>query len=616
MKLEKVLLENYRGFKEPVTVDFESITAFIGRNDVGKSSFLEALNTFFNDKEFKFEALDRCVHCRDSEATLICCVFSDLPEQIILDETVSTSFESEYLLNGDGYLEIHKQFDAKGKQSIFLRANHPSNNGFSDLLSKKNSELKKLIKDCGLEGSVNLTVNNEMRKALWNHVGEGLVLTEQLVPLDKEEAKNIWDKIQKLLPRYALFKADRPSTDADKEAQDPIKLAVKKALNNQIAELEKISATVANYVETVAAKTIEKLSEFDSEIASQLSPNFTKDPDWAKAFAAFSMLGNDSIPINKRGSGVRRLVLFSFFRADIESEDDFEENNGIIYAVEEPETSQHPDFQKIVVETFLKMTENPLCQVILTTHVPGLAGLLPRKSLRHVVMADSIRSVLSSSREDENSFLDGIANTLGVHPNITNEVINPEKVKVILCVEGPHDVAFFETLSDKLHSENNDIMSIRVTENVSIISLGGESLQHWVNCNYLAKLNIIEYHIYDKDGDGKYQEFCDTVNQRGTQSSARLTSKRTIENYLHPKAVEEVFGLSVKIENSTDVPLAVSNIMKEKGMKFSNKGNVKAKLNREAVSGMSLELLRESDPDGDILGWLAEVKRLANNLET
>jgi predicted ATPase len=56
----------------------------------------------------------------------------------------------------------------------------------------------------------------------------------------------------------------------------------------------------------------------------------------------------------------------------------------IIYAVEEPETSQHPDAQKMIVNTFREMTEKNGCQVIITTHVPGLAGQLPLKSLRHI----------------------------------------------------------------------------------------------------------------------------------------------------------------------------------------------------------------------------------------
>ena len=48
MRLEKVILENYRGFRMATTINIESdITAILGKNDAGKSSILDALNVFF-----------------------------------------------------------------------------------------------------------------------------------------------------------------------------------------------------------------------------------------------------------------------------------------------------------------------------------------------------------------------------------------------------------------------------------------------------------------------------------------------------------------------------------------------------------------------------------------
>lgn len=117
---------------------------------------------------------------------------------------------------------------------------------------------------------------------------------------------------------YRLFKADRPSTDEDHEAQDPMQHAVKIALEEQAAQLASIAEEVKQKVAQVASNTIEKLRDFDPELASTLTPKFKKDPMWEKAFS-FSLTGENSIPLNKRGSGIRRLVLFSFFRATTES---------------------------------------------------------------------------------------------------------------------------------------------------------------------------------------------------------------------------------------------------------------------------------------------------------
>ena len=37
MKLKRMTLENFRGYKNPVSVTFDNMTAFIGKNDAGKS---------------------------------------------------------------------------------------------------------------------------------------------------------------------------------------------------------------------------------------------------------------------------------------------------------------------------------------------------------------------------------------------------------------------------------------------------------------------------------------------------------------------------------------------------------------------------------------------------
>lgn len=76
-----------------------------------------------------------------------------------------------------------------------------------------------------------MTINSKMRKALWNSLGDNMLLQERLIQLGKEDGKNIWEKLNQQMPKYAIFKSDRPSTDEDSEAQEPIQMAIKKHLN-------------------------------------------------------------------------------------------------------------------------------------------------------------------------------------------------------------------------------------------------------------------------------------------------------------------------------------------------------------------------------------------------
>lgn len=221
------------------------------------------------------EIADRNIHCGD-EPVEISCMFSVFPAEIILDETVATTLANEYLLNEDGLFEVRKNYSCSGKETVHIIALHQSNDTYNDLLTKKNSELKTLIRSAGLQDTVNLTINSEMRHSLWQSLGEALNLSTQSLSVDKEEAKNIWQKLIHHLPQYHVFRSDRSSTDEDALAQDPMQIAMKAAIQEKQEELTRIAEEIKERVSIVADHTIEKLKEFDDDLASTLKPQFKK----------------------------------------------------------------------------------------------------------------------------------------------------------------------------------------------------------------------------------------------------------------------------------------------------------------------------------------------------
>jgi AAA15 family ATPase/GTPase len=46
MKLEKLIIENFRGYQGRVEITLNDLTALIGKNDVGKTTVLDALGVF------------------------------------------------------------------------------------------------------------------------------------------------------------------------------------------------------------------------------------------------------------------------------------------------------------------------------------------------------------------------------------------------------------------------------------------------------------------------------------------------------------------------------------------------------------------------------------------
>lgn len=599
MKLREIILKNFRGYYAETRITIDDLTALIGKNDVGKSTILEALDIFFNQS--KIDSVDRNVFHTDEE-TVIGCVFDDLPAEITL-ENVTTSFSKEYLINRDGNLEVLKKYPTNGKTTIWIYANHPSNDGFNDLLLKKNNELKAMIRAAHLEDGVNLSINSAMRAALWASLGDTITFEVREISADQADEKKLWPKIEPLLPSYRLFKADRPSSDEDQEAQDPMQHAMKTALEEQSEQLNAIANEVQRKVSEVATNTIQKLREFDPELAATLTPKFKKEPTWEKAFS-FSLTGENSIPLNKRGSGIRRLVLFSFFRATTESA--LFEGKNIIYAVEEPETSQHPDAQRMIVNTFKEMTEKNGCQIIITTHVPGLAALLPIQSLRYITNSEGSPEVAVGT--EDAGILARVADTLGVLPDLTPPLApQHHDVKLVICVEGPNDVAFLTAISRTAHQADPSIVDLNSSPYIVIIPLGGNTLKEWVNHNYLQKLNTPEYHIYDSDNTHAHAGICDQINRRSDGSSARETTKREMENYIHSDVVRDLFGVQIEISDTMDVPREISALLQARNPTAYSPETVKRKLNKLGAPRMTMELLHSRDPADEVIGWLRDI---------
>lgn len=610
MKIKKLVLKNFRIFKETTTIDFDNLTVFIGKNDIGKSTILEAVEIFFNDKDARIKIdKDDPSKGADSSEILIGVVFEDLPKELIIDATVKTNLKKEYLLNKDGNLEIHKIYSNSKLKETSILANHPNNPNLKDLLSLKISELKTRAQDLSIDLSVeDKRVSSKIRKAIRENINEEIELEEISILVDKEGAKQIWEQLKNYMPLCALFQSDRENVDQDSEVQDPMKIAIKKILRGEElqAKLEGIQKEVETTITEIANQTIEKLNEMNPEIAQELKPEIPV-PKWESVFKGITISSDEGIPLNKRGSGVRRLILLSFFRAEAEKKKEERNVPNIIYAFEEPETSQHPEHQRKLIEAFLELSSRDDTQIILSTHSPGIASLLPIESLRFL----SKRNDRILIEKGTNEILEKIAESLGVLPSIEKEKII--KLKLIVCVEGPTDVEFFKRLSKKI---NEDIsIDIENDQRVVLIPLGGSTLKHWVDNNYLRKLNSPEVHIYDGDKE-EYKQTAQQVDSRNDGSKGFTTQKREIENYVHPSIIEDIFR---ELNNNTLIDRTKDNwlddwnqsdlipLIKNKGVRIRGK-RIKEKICTEGIENMTVELFQELQAYEEIKEWFKAIK--------
>ena len=197
MKIKKIRLSNFRGYRNVTEIDFNNLTVFVGRNDIGKSTVLEALDLFFNEGKgiIKYDKADINIESQAREFTIEV-IFCELPDEIVVDTTYRTSLQDEYMLNSDGELDIIKKFNGAKCTGTYIRAyHHPTNENCATLITKKISELRKIIRDNSIECDTQST-NAVMRRAIWKFYEDDLNL--QMVDLDitvGEDTKQVWAKL-------------------------------------------------------------------------------------------------------------------------------------------------------------------------------------------------------------------------------------------------------------------------------------------------------------------------------------------------------------------------------------------------------------------------------------
>ena len=630
MKLIKTKLRNFRCYQRETEFIIDDLTAIIGKNDIGKSAILEAIDGFFNDTVDQSDLSNTA----DSNAIEITCYFEGIPDEIVLDTSEPSSPISEGILNPEGQLQIKKvfTFGAKKTTAVFLIANHLSDERLKILLSKKNTSLKQYAKDLGVDLSdVNQKKNSHIREAIRRHIGGDIAVQELKVDgnVDNEDnLKAVWSSLKKLLPVFSLFKTDKAFDDKDSDIKDPLQSAINEALG--LPEIQDLLSEIENKVREfstdIADRTIEKLKNFDETISERLKSDFTKNPNYSKIFD-LTLLNENNIPLNKRGSGIRRLVVLSFFQAQAEKRKADKNAPSIIYAIEEPETSQHPNHQKMIIDALSELSRQPNVQVLFTTHSANLVREIPIHSLRYVSPDDDGIIQIEygedlESEENNDEVISKIVSALGILPNPS------ERIKVLVYVEGNHDVNALKRYSKIINDNDASLLNLMTSHEVGYVITGGSALKHYIEQRHLDGLGKPEVHIYDNDVDD-YRAAVQRINNLTNPNKIAFNTKKLeLESYLHPEAIREAYsecgteGVSLQeIEDNTDVPHEVARLLNSLndnnwGELDSDKqkelaSNKKKFLNVQAVEKMTVERIKERGGYEEICHWLTEITRLS-----
>ena len=124
--------------------------------------------------------------------------------------------------------------------------------------------------------------------------------------------------------------------------------------------------------------------------------------------------------------------------------------------------------------------------------------------------------------------------------------------RILLVVEGVNDIEFLRRISSLLHSHDASLPALAELEQrgeLVFVPFGGGNVKAWTR--RLAPLAMPEFHLYDRESPpetDQRREAAAAVNRR-TRCRAALTRKRSLENYLHPRAIFAARGVDLTFED-------------------------------------------------------------------
>lgn len=185
------------------------------------------------------------------------------------------------------------------------------------------------------------------------------------------------------------------------------------------------------------------------------------------------------------------------------------------------------------------------------------------------------------------------------------------RAKVLLVVEGAHDVEFLRRISRILHAYDRrlpDLASMESANELIFVPFGGGDVLGW--SNRLAALGLPEAHIYDRETQPHtaVRDAAAAVVNRRSNCRAFVTNKRALENYLSPAMLLEcrgiVYGFDMSRPPWSELPRRARRRFRERA---------KTWLNRDAVSRMTPGRLAERDLGGEVADWLTTISFLASH---
>lgn len=483
MKLSHLRVRNYRGLRD-ISIPLSSFVCITGENNAGKSSVLQALSLFLSGSSLKNTD------------------YFDADEEIVIEVEISEVTEADLLLLAEehreriqgtldgGAMTLVRRYDLDGKSQLGLYAMVPKEARFNSddiaaLVAGKRGA--KAISEAVLNVFPELTVQADelttqgKAKDLIDQFADGLPNEQkelQFRPLPTGFDKSILP----MLPERIYIPAVKDFNDETKTSESSsfgkILSILMKSIEPLLAEeadlFDKLSKKITRMLganDQVLDERLPQIKTIEETIQRYVRESFANvsleieipPPELKSVLSTARILADDGVrgPLELKGDGLRRAVVFSILRSYVElartTQDDGEvvegqAERGYLLLFEEPELFLHPEAQKILFDALGVFSEKH--QIVVTTHSPLF--LSPK------ALATFIRLSKTGEVGVSKPFTGALhVDLTGVKPKDEFQIICYENnsaaffSKRIVLVEGDSDYIAFPHIAETLNPEWN-----------------------------------------------------------------------------------------------------------------------------------------------------------------
>lgn len=416
MRITQLSVSNYRALRD-VTIPLSRFACLIGENNSGKSTFLQALSLFFSGTK-----LTTSHFFDESKPIRIAVTFDDIGAA----DLARLADEHRARVAGiirNGRLVLVRAYETTGKSSLLYNTLTPSEVRYSadsvaTLVRGQRAGqpfLNRVLQAFPeLDGTIDVTMNQDAVKQKIQELADSLPDAEKTAA-DQPLPTGIDKSIEPMLPEAIYIPAVKDLADDIKttestpfgrilaillRAVEPKLPSAQRLFEELNVKLNRVQRTDGSVVDERLAEvrliesTVEKyVRESFADVALQIA---IPPPELKTIFSSARIYANDGVngPIDSKGDGLRRAIVFSILRSYVELKERLSPTsahpNGAgptpeqpapqpeparpsyVLLFEEPELFLHPKAQHILFDALRVFSKEH--HVLVTTHSPVFFG--------------------------------------------------------------------------------------------------------------------------------------------------------------------------------------------------------------------------------------------------